>query len=333
VIYHCQTQGHGPPPHTIHWHGIEPTPMNDGVGHTSFEATANFVYQFATNTAGTYFYHCHKNTVLHFEMGLYGLLLVDPPNPGGPAAVAAGTEPAAPYFGPKQPGVPLGFVRANVPGFPGFDPAAFTIPYDVEAPWVPDEFDSIWHELGHEAFMQHCDANNPNAAANFTQDGFLNNHIPDIFFVSGVISEVASGNLNNLPIILAPIRTAPVSPTVQVGETLLVRLLDAGYTTQEYTFGTAADRPSLNAMVIATDGHPFGIPGTDDQYSSPFVITAGTPFRLTTARRLDLLLRPTQRGEYLFTIKHIDFVKSKSANLPNDELVWAIQQVAINVVP
>src|SRR5262249_40867768 len=26
VIFHAQVRGHGPPPHTIHWHGIEPTP-------------------------------------------------------------------------------------------------------------------------------------------------------------------------------------------------------------------------------------------------------------------------------------------------------------------
>ena len=122
--------------HTIHWHGIEPTPMNDGVGHTSFEVTGNWIYQFQPNTAGTYFYHCHKNTVLHFEMGLYGLLIIDPPQ--GPT-----------------------FASANAPTIPRFDPATFTVPFDVEAAWVPDEFDSHWHVLGHNAFMQACDANDP----------------------------------------------------------------------------------------------------------------------------------------------------------------------------
>jgi FtsP/CotA-like multicopper oxidase with cupredoxin domain len=306
--------------HTIHWHGIEPTPMNDGVGHTSFEVSGNFVYQFATSTAGTYFYHCHKNTVLHFEMGLYGLLVVDPPNPGTRPDI-----PAAPY----PTGGP-GFVSANVPKFPGFVRSASVVPYDVEALWVPDEFDSVWHELGHNAFMQKCDANNPNAARNFTQNGILNNHVPDIFTITGMFPEVVQGDLNHLPIETATILDPPVAATVARGQTLLVRLLSAGYTLQEYRIGKPGD--PIDATVIATDGHPFGVPGTREQYSSPFVIPGGTRFRLTTARRLDLLFRPKVRGRFPVVVKHFDWVKSKSAAHPNDRLLWGITRTVINVV-
>src|SRR5690606_20599539 len=97
--------------HTIHHHGIEPTTMNDGVGHVSMEITGNYVYQWQPRTPGTYFYHCHKNTVTHFEMGLFGLLVVDP-------------KPDA-----------NGKVRAFEDG-----PV-----YDVEAFWVLDDIDPRWH--------------------------------------------------------------------------------------------------------------------------------------------------------------------------------------------
>ena len=77
AIFHCKTTGKGPPPHTIHWHGIEPTPMNDGVGHCSMEI-GGYTYQWQPTFIGTYFYHCHRNTMMHFEYGLFGLLVFEP---------------------------------------------------------------------------------------------------------------------------------------------------------------------------------------------------------------------------------------------------------------
>ena len=106
--------------HTIHHHGIEPTTMNDGVGHVSFEVEDTYIYQWQPRHAGTWFYHCHKNTTLHFEYGMFGLLIVDPPK------IQVN-----------------GFDR--VPAFKG-GPV-----YDVEAFWVADDMDPRWHTLQQEA--------------------------------------------------------------------------------------------------------------------------------------------------------------------------------------
>lgn len=101
--------------HTIHHHGIEPATESDGVGHISFDIQGNtYTYQWRPMHAGTYFYHCHVNTVLHAEMGMYGALIVDPPE--GP-----------------------GTLFENGPT------------YDVEAFWVVDEIDSSWHRLSWSA--------------------------------------------------------------------------------------------------------------------------------------------------------------------------------------
>ncbi len=103
--------------HTIHHHGIEPSTMNDGVGHFSHDVTGGtYTYQWRAMSAGTYFYHCHTNTVLHAEMGMYGGLIVDPK--------PLSTDPV---------GTKRAFKNGPI--------------YNVEAIWACDEIDPAWHTL------------------------------------------------------------------------------------------------------------------------------------------------------------------------------------------
>ena len=111
--------------HTIHHHGIEPTTHNDGVGHYSFDVQGDYTYQWYASQSGTYFYHCHVNTVLHVEMGMYGALIIDPPT--GPGTVEG-------------------------------DGIGNFLPYDVEAAWAVDEIDTLWRCHGEHAALCGGDA-------------------------------------------------------------------------------------------------------------------------------------------------------------------------------
>ena len=74
VVFHGHVLGRRQSPHTIHWHGIEPTAINDGVGHTSMEI-GQYTYQWQPNFIGSYFYHCHRKH--HPAYGVWSLWISD----------------------------------------------------------------------------------------------------------------------------------------------------------------------------------------------------------------------------------------------------------------
>lgn len=188
--------------HTIHHHGIGHTPVNDGVGHTTFELDGDgYIYQFYAKSAGTYIYHCHRNTVLHFEMGMYGLLIIDPPVPGAPFADG----------GP-------GFVRR----------AQDIVAYDVEGLWVLDDFDRRWHDgHGHSVGLR-CPFEpwdpDPNRG-----NPHLHRFEPDLFHITGVIAD------QDDPLITHP----NVARSAQPGQTVLLRIVNASYTRTRVSFPAA----------------------------------------------------------------------------------------------
>jgi len=69
-------------PHTIHLHGLDVDQANDGVPQTSFaiDPGDSFTYRFIAPHAGTYHYHCHVDTVVHYHRGMSGAVIVRPPD-------------------------------------------------------------------------------------------------------------------------------------------------------------------------------------------------------------------------------------------------------------
>lgn len=82
-------------PHTIHLHGLDVDQENDGVPATSGFVGSNtngnfgrvdgkvnlgdtYTYTFVAPHAGTYQYHCHVDTPLHYDMGMFGTIIIRP---------------------------------------------------------------------------------------------------------------------------------------------------------------------------------------------------------------------------------------------------------------
>jgi hypothetical protein len=332
VVFHCETDGQGPPPHTIHWHGLEPTPMNDGVGHCSFEI-GHYTYQWQPQFIGTYFAHCHRNTMQHFEFGLYFLIII---------------EPKDAYFATQQnPAIPIGHCRdgkrrtaANLTAFPQFpdfnaspvnsvdpwtgDPAlkfntnphGHTVAYDIEALWVLDDRDSAWSDLADNAratypqhgtrpgFNDHFDYNGENSPAQPGDFFAFNDFNADYWYVTGVAVEARKGGTATIaPNIVIPaalnsgVSGSQVSINGLTNQTILVRCLDAAYNSTEVTF-------PVDVVIIAWDGRALGVAPFGQNH--PYLVPAGTPIKQTTARRFDALIRVTTPVNGHATVKFIN---------------------------
>jgi hypothetical protein len=346
VIFHATTKGKGPPPHTIHWHGLEPTPMNDGVGHCSMEI-GDYTYQLQPSFIGSYFYHCHRNTMQHFEFGLYGLFLVEPPDA---------------YFATQwDPTIPIGHCRdgkrrtaANLTGFPQFpnfvggdirdpdpeannpnlpaslkflsNPHAMTVAYDVEALWVFDDRDSIWSDLADNAratFPVHgtvpgyndnffSNAGDPVLPGDFFA---FNDYRADYWFVTGVPVPAHKGETAAIPPgIVVPaelnsgISGSQVSVEALTNQTILFRVLDAAYNNCVYTF-------PFPIVIIAWDGRALGV--APYGFNHAYEVPANTPIKVSVGRRFDALARFTSPGNHLVKCEFIDTRGSDTVGFEN----------------
>lgn len=348
AIFHGKTHGHGPPPHTIHWHGIEPTAINDGVGHCSMEI-GDYTYQWQPNFMGSYFYHCHRNTVQHFEFGLFGFMIFDAPDAFFASIASTNSDGSV-----NLNSIPIGAgtdgrfrVAANTaafPQFPGFnsnplesgDPHAFTVPYDVEAIWVCDDRDSVWSDFAPDArafFPVHGDT--PGINDKFFR-GFFNDFNADYWFITGVpvpAARVDKGGTGvgvidpagappaggGLPGGLIPpglnsgVSGTQIAINAHVDQTILVRALDAAYNSLRITF-------PLDVVIIAFDGRAMGVPPFGN-YNSAFLLPAGTPIELSTARRFDALMRSSTPFSGFATVEFCD--SQSGLNVPGPLLMTA----------
>lgn len=69
--------------HSLHFHGVHEAAM-DGVKPVRNNSV--FIYEFDAQPYGVHLYHCHIAPVTrHISKGLYGMFIVDPPDPRPPA--------------------------------------------------------------------------------------------------------------------------------------------------------------------------------------------------------------------------------------------------------
>jgi FtsP/CotA-like multicopper oxidase with cupredoxin domain len=78
----------------LHWHGVDVPNAEDGVAGVTQDAVppgGRYVYRFVVEDAGTYWYHSHQVSHEQVKGGLFGTLVVQPPEraTGAPSEVVA----------------------------------------------------------------------------------------------------------------------------------------------------------------------------------------------------------------------------------------------------
>ncbi len=268
--------------HTIHWHGIEPDPRNDGVGHTSFEVSGSYTYQWIpqlgrvgdpnVGSAGTYFYHCHVNTPLHVQMGMFGPLIIDP----APSRTM-----------PLRPGARRAFVDG-----PQYDVA-------TEAIVVPYAVDPRWHDLNHAAGLS-------------GEDVGLNRFEPKHFYLlGGQLARAPRGDgVSSLTSLTARV-TDGRSPDAPLPT--LLRILNGGYHPTRLRFFDSNRQPARIGEVIAHDGRQYrdtSVPGGPSRpvRDLPGGALVTSVLAFGAAERYEILLVPRAPGSYTMTVEWIHWV-------------------------
>ncbi|MHA6967518.1 cell envelope integrity protein TolA [Glutamicibacter bergerei] len=263
-------------PHTIHWHGMEPDPRNDGVGHTSFEIDDHYTYQWQAEpgragnpnygAAGTYFYHCHVNTPLHAQMGLLGPLVVDP--------VVLADFP-----------VNAGNRRAFADG-PEYD-------IETESLIMPFSIDRRWHDLGHAAGLS-------------GEDVGLNRFEPTHFYITGGL---LNSRREREGAVWAPTEL-PVNVIGNGKAPTLMRVLDGNYLPNKLTFYHPDGSPARIAELISHDGRPFrhsssqyGVAIPTSMHEDPKAHLFTHMLSMGAAERYDILLHPPVSGIYILRME------------------------------
>jgi hypothetical protein len=269
--------------------------------------------------------------VQHFDFGLFGALLIDPPdaffsslNPDGTLnsiPIGAGRdgkrrtaanlrstplESIQDNFNPLDAPDPLGQFET--------DPHAHTVPYDIEALWVVDDRDSVWSDFAQNArafFPAH--GSEPGVDDRFFR-GFFHDFNADYWFVTGAPVVPLDGrkrigntgaiarNLVIPPAVNSGVgfngRPTQVSINARVGQTIMIRTLCAAYNCARVRF-------PADVVITAFDGRALGVPPFG-RYNRAFVLPAGTPILLSNARRFECLMRRTRPLNSFATVEFLD---------------------------